>query len=275
MRAFLDSPLLKTSELTRSAEEQKLKEIEARFAAIPVLRLPREERPFVCASIRHILDGAEAVDLRAGEALAHLDISADATELIAMALPGSALERLYLGGNGVASSGVAALSAVLPRTNISTLDLRFNGVGDRGVAALAQVLPDTVVTELDLQGNEITDEGALALATAIGRSKVVVLHMTGNSTTSAGEKAISDGMGAASSSQVIADMDATEISLTSNVLAEEQVIGERSPPSPWLVSFIHVYFLLPTHHPRFSPTQASRRCCPSPRCRASHSRTQT
>jgi hypothetical protein len=227
LRRFLASPLLQAAELTRSAEERKLKEMEARFRAIPVLRLPREERFYVSACIRRILDGAEYLDLRADDALGRPSLSAAAMELVAMVLGGSAVKRLFLGGNALGCDGCAALAAVLPQcAKLAALEMRFNGIGDRGAAALAGALPDSAVADLDLQGNLITDEGAAALGAAVGRSQVSALHMSGNtSITAAGDKAIAEGMGSATASQTIADLDAEEVSLSSTSLATAQVVG--------------------------------------------------
>ena len=227
LRRFLDSPLLKAAELTRSAEERKLKEMEARFRSIPVLRLPREERFYTSACIRRILDGAEYLDLRADDALGRPSLSAGAMELVAMVLGGSAVKRLFLGGNALGCDGCAALAAVLPQcAKLAALEMRFNGIGDRGAAALAGSLPDSAVADLDLQGNLITDEGAAALGAAVGRSQVSALHMSGNtSITAAGDKAIAEGMGSATASQTIADLDAEEVSLSSTSLATAQVVG--------------------------------------------------
>jgi hypothetical protein len=75
----------------------------------------------------------------------------------------TAMQRLFLGGNGLGPDAVPALGALIHAAGVRELYLAANHLGDDGVAALA-ALADGVPMTLGLGGNGVTPVGVAALA---------------------------------------------------------------------------------------------------------------
>ena len=122
-------------------------------------------------------------------------IGAAGAAALAVALPGSAVRALALGGNRLGDAGAAAVAraACDADSAVAELELDGNGVGDKGVAAIASALvgdrESTVqeegaaehmkeaaammgcpsITMLSLDRNAFSSAGAAALAAALAR----------------------------------------------------------------------------------------------------------
>ena len=81
----------------------------------------------------------------------------------------SAIERLYLGGNGIGSEQAAPIAELLRRSStLRALLLNVNLLGDEGVQQVADGLRENATLEtLGLASNGISADGATALAAAL------------------------------------------------------------------------------------------------------------
>ncbi|POM23467.1 hypothetical protein BTM25_46200 [Actinomadura rubteroloni] len=77
------------------------------------------------------------------------------------------LERLFLGGNGLAADAVPLLAALVRDAGVRELYVPANHLGDAGAAALAGAVAADRPARLGLGGNGIGPAGAVALAGAL------------------------------------------------------------------------------------------------------------
>ncbi len=78
------------------------------------------------------------------------------------------IERLFLGGNGLAADCVAVLAGLLTHAGVRELYLPANHLGDAGAAALAAAVDPARPVRLGLGGNGLGPAGIRALAGALG-----------------------------------------------------------------------------------------------------------
>ncbi len=78
--------------------------------------------------------------------------------VLASYLPGSAVQELYLGNNGIGDEGILALARILNFTNITLLSLFNNNITNKGAEALANIYSSTHLQELYLSGNNISSK---------------------------------------------------------------------------------------------------------------------
>jgi hypothetical protein len=124
--------------------------------------------------------GAVAAMLRRNDTIRTLDlvntgVTTDGLRVLLTALTGRTqpLERLYLGGNGLAADAAGLLAALIGEAGIRELYLTANHLGDQGATVLARAVLAREATaarpvSLGLGGNGIGPDGARALADALG-----------------------------------------------------------------------------------------------------------
>ncbi|MEU0395633.1 gala protein [Streptomyces sp. NPDC006208] len=122
-------------------------------------------------------DGVRALArmLRSNTALRTLDLvnSGITTDglgalLAALSARPQPVERLFLGGNGLAADAAPLLAALIREAGVRELYLPANHLGDEGAAVLAAAADPAHPVRLGLGGNGIGPAGAQALADALG-----------------------------------------------------------------------------------------------------------
>ena len=100
--------------------------------------------------------------------LVNCGIDDEGTEILAIRLNTSVLEKLVLDFNRISDSGAVALAGCIARCSVvQEVSIQCNSIGDLGAIALADTLVHcSSLRRLDLQGNGLDDEGAVAIAKA-------------------------------------------------------------------------------------------------------------
>lgn len=71
----------------------------------------------------------------------------------------TALEALYLGGNGVSARSVSALCEMVNQSRLKALFLNVNHIGDEGIALFAKSLAPHAIASLGIGSNNISKDG--------------------------------------------------------------------------------------------------------------------
>ena len=103
------------------------------------------------------------------------------------------LDRLHLGGNPLASDGVARLARHTNISSLTTLLLPKCRFAEEGALALSRAVALPSLTELDLSVNPIGDSGADALAEAWAAAGLTRLHLRGCDISHHGAQALAHG----------------------------------------------------------------------------------
>ena len=100
--------------------------------------------------------------------LVNCGIDDEGTEILAIRLNTSGLEKLVLDFNRISDSGAVALAGCIARCSVvQEVSIQCNSIGDSGAIALADALVHcSSLRRLDLQGNGLGDEGAVVIAKA-------------------------------------------------------------------------------------------------------------
>ena len=100
--------------------------------------------------------------------LVNCSIDDEGTEILAIRLNTSDLEKLVLDFNRISDSGAVAIADCIARCSVmQEVSIQCNSIGDSGAIALADALVHcSSLRRLDLQGNGLGDEGAVAIAKA-------------------------------------------------------------------------------------------------------------
>ena len=100
--------------------------------------------------------------------LVNCGIDDEGTEILAIRLNISVLEKLVLDFNRISDSGAMALAWCIARCSVvQEVSIQCNSIGDSGAIALANALVHcSSLRRLDLQGNALGDEGAVTIAKA-------------------------------------------------------------------------------------------------------------
>ena len=100
--------------------------------------------------------------------LVNCSIDDEGTEILAIRLNTSDLEKLVLDFNRMSDIGAVALANCIARCSVvQEVSFQCNSIGDSGAIALADALVHcSSLRRLDLQGNGLGDEGAVAIARA-------------------------------------------------------------------------------------------------------------
>jgi hypothetical protein len=114
------------------------------------------------------------------------------------------LERLYVGGNGLAADASDLLAALVRDAGVRELSVTSSHLGDAGVATLARAASPQRPVSLGLGGNGIGPAGARALAGALGGIEALdlgrapserALGALPNATADAGAQALAAALG--------------------------------------------------------------------------------
>ena len=101
--------------------------------------------------------------------LVNCGIDDEGTEILAIRLNTSVMEKLILDFNRISDSGAVALAWCIARCNVvKEVSIQCNSIGNLGAIALSDALVHcSSLRRLDLQGNALGDEGAVAIVKAV------------------------------------------------------------------------------------------------------------